>query len=146
MEHLCFEREATTMRTFDIQGIEIRATRAAVFGFVSEPRNLPQWAHAFQRADDTRASLRTPSGAVDIALRTSSHEDAGTVDWELAFPDGAVGVAHSRVTETTRGTCIYSFVLHAPPVPLEQLEGALDAQRATLHQELAQLKRLLEAE
>jgi len=23
-----------------------------------------------------------------------------------------VGIAQSRVTETTRGTCIYSFVLH----------------------------------
>jgi hypothetical protein len=134
------------MRTFDVQGIEIHASRAAVFGFVSDPRNLPMWAHAFRQADHKRASLRTPSGAVDIALRTSSHEDAGTVDWELGFPDGAVGMAHSRVTETARGSCIYSFVLHAPPVPLEQLEGALDVQRATLREELAQLKRLLEAQ
>ncbi len=134
------------MRTFDVQGIEIRATRAAVFGFVSDPRNLPKWAHAFQQADDKRASLGTPFGAVDIALRTFPHEDAGTVDWELVFPDGAVGMAQSRITETTRGTCIYSFVLHAPPVPLEQLEGALDAQRATLREELVQLKRLLEAQ
>jgi hypothetical protein len=133
------------MRTFDVQGVEIHASRAVVFGFVSDPRNLPMWAHAFRQADHERASLRTPSGAVDIALRTSSHLDAGTVDWELVFPDGGVGIAHSRVTETVRGSCIYSFVLHAPPVPLEQLEGALDAQRATLREELAQLKRLLEA-
>jgi hypothetical protein len=145
MERYCSNFEVTTMRTFDVQGIEIEASRAAVFGFVNDPRNLPNWAHAFQQADYKRASLRTPTGAVDIALRTSSHEDAGTVDWELTFPDGAVGVAQSRVTETARGTCIYSFVLHAPPVPLEQLEGALDAQRATLSAELAQLKRLLEA-
>ena len=53
---------------------------------------------------------------------------AGTVDWRLEFPDGTVGLAQSRVTETTRGTCIYSFVLHAPPVALEQIEGALEAQ------------------
>ncbi len=146
MEHFRFEYEPAIMRTFDVQGIEIRATRAALFGFVSDPRNLPKWAHAFQQADDTRASLRTPLGAVDIMLRTSLHEAAGTVDWELAFPDGAIGVAQSRVTETTRGTCIYSFVLHAPPVPLEQLEGALDAQRVTLGEELIELKRLLEAQ
>jgi hypothetical protein len=49
------------------------------------------------------------------------------------------------VTETTRGTCIYSFVLHAPPVALEQVEGALDAQSATLCSELATLKALMEA-
>jgi hypothetical protein len=133
------------MRTFEVQGIEIQASRATVFDFVSDPRNLPKWAHAFQQADDKQASLRTPSGAVDILLHTSSYDGSGAVDWMLTFPDGAVGVAHSRVTETVRGTCIYSFVLHAPPVPLEQLEGALDAQCATLRNELAQLKRILEA-
>jgi len=37
--------------------------------------------------------------------------------------------AQSWVTDTTRGSCIYSSVLHAAPVPLEQLEGALEAQR-----------------
>ena len=45
---------------------------------------------------------------------------------------------------TTRGTCIYSFVLHAPPVALEQIEGALEAQRVTLRSELATLKALVE--
>jgi len=48
------------------------------------------------------------------------------------------------VIETSRGTAIYSFVLHAPPVPLERLEGALDAQRATLQKELVTLKSLME--
>jgi hypothetical protein len=46
--------------------------------------------------------------------------------------------------ETTRGTCIYSFVLHAPPGALEQVEGALEAQSATLRSELATLKSLME--
>ena len=53
-------------------------------------------------------------------------------------------MAQSRVTETTRGTCIYSFVLHAPPVALERVEGALEVQRVTLASELATLKALLE--
>jgi hypothetical protein len=55
-----------------------------------------------------------------------------------------VGIAQSRVTETTRGTCIYSFVLHAPPLALEHVEGALDAQRVRLQSELATLKSLME--
>jgi hypothetical protein len=133
------------MRNFDVQGIEIRAPRAAVFGFIREPANLPKWAHAFQHADAQRARLATERGVVDIALRTSADEDAGTIDWELEFPDGSSGLAQSRVTPTGRGTCIYSFVLHAPPAPLEQLEGAFDAQRLTLQRELAELKRILEA-
>ena len=132
------------MHLFDVQGIEIHAPREAVFAFLREPGNLPRWARAFRSADDARARLETPAGAVDIGLRTIADAGTGTVDWRLVFPDGSVGLAQSRVTETTRGKCIYSFVLHAPPGPLEQIEGALEAQRETLRSELATLKALME--
>ena len=130
------------MRMFDVQGIEIRAPRGKVFEFLRNPGNLPLWAHAFTSAEDGRACLETPLGAVEVRLDVSADAETSTVDWRLAFPDGTVGLAQSRVTETTRGTCIYSFVLHAPPVALEQVEGALEAQRATLQSELATLKEL----
>ena len=132
------------MRTFDVQGIEIKAARGKVFEFLKDPANLPRWAKAFVSADDSRARLETPAGAVDISLTTIADPESGVVDWRLTFPDGGVGLAQSRVTETTRGTSIYSFVLHAPAVALEQLEGALEAQRAILQSELATLKSLLE--
>lgn len=132
------------MRMFDVQGIEISAPRRKLFEFLREPANLPRWAHAFVSAGNGHARLETPAGAVDVGLGVAADADSGVVDWRLTFPDGSVGLAHSRVTETTRGTCIYSFVLHAPPVPLEQVEGALDAQRALLHSELATLKSLME--
>jgi hypothetical protein len=133
------------MQMFEVHGIEIAATRSKVFGFVRRPQNLPRWARAFKAADDTRAQLESPAGAVEIALSTDAIEEAGTIDWRMEFPDGTVGIAQSRVTETTRGTSIYSFVLHAPPVPLEALEGALAQQSETLRVELSTLKRLLEA-
>ena len=133
------------MRMFDVQGIEIIAPRHQVFAFLREPGNLPRWTHAFVSAGDGRARLETPAGAVDIALEVAADVEAGTVDWRLVFPDGGVGIAQSRVTETTRGTCIYSFVLHAPPIALEQVEGALEAQSVTLRSELATLKSLMEA-
>jgi hypothetical protein len=132
------------MRTFDVQAIEITAPRHKVFEFLRDPENLPRWAHAFASAGNGRARLETSAGAVDVGLGVTAEADTGVVDWRLAFPDGSVGLAQSRVTETTRGTCIYSFVLHAPPVPLEQVEGALDAQRALLQSELATLKSLME--
>ena len=132
------------MRTFDVQGIEIHAARATVFEFVRDPRNLPRWARAFTSAGNGTARLVTPSGAVDVRLEVAANAGAGTVDWRLEFPDQTVGLAQSRVTDTTRDTCIYSFVLHAPPVALEQIEGALEAQRLTLHTELATLKSLME--
>jgi hypothetical protein len=132
------------MRMFDVQGIEIRAPLSKVFEFLREPRNLPQWADAFVSAGEGRARLETPAGAVEVDLDVSADADTGTVDWRLAFPDGSVSLAQSRVTETTRGTCVYSFVLHAPPVALEEVEGALEAQRAVLQSEFATLKLLME--
>jgi uncharacterized protein YndB with AHSA1/START domain len=132
------------MRMFDVQGIEICAPRAQVFEFVRNPTNLPRWAHAFVSAGEDRARLETPAGAVDVGLGVTADAETGTVDWRLTFPDGSVGVAQSRVTESPRGTCVYTFVLHAPPVALEQVEGALEAQRALLQSELARLKSLME--
>ena len=133
------------MNTFDIQGIEIRASRDRVFEFLRNPRNLPRWTRAFKSADDERAQLHTPSGVVNVRLHTSVETRSGAVDWRLEFPDGSVGLAQSRVTETSRGTCVYSFVLHAPPAPLEQVEGSLEAQRVTLRTELLTFKSLMES-
>jgi hypothetical protein len=132
------------MRLFDVQGIEITAPRRKVFEFLRAPVNLPRWAHAFVSAGNGRARLETPAGAVDVALDVTADAETGVVDWHLTFPDGSIGIAQSRVTGTTRGTCIYSFVLHAPPVALEHVEGALDAQRVLLQSELATLKSLME--
>src|SRR5207249_6368223 len=70
----------------------------SVFDFVCDPHNLPKWAHAFQQANDKHASLKTPAGTVKIDLRTVSHEDAGTIDWELGFPDGFIGVRSEEHT------------------------------------------------
>lgn len=132
------------MRMFDIQAVEIRAARRKVFEFLRDPANLPRWAHAFVSVENGRARLERPTGAVDVGVNVTADAETGVVDWRLAFPDGSVGIAQSRVTETTRGTCIYSFVLHAPPVALEHVEGALDAQRVQLQAELATLKSLME--
>ena len=83
------------MRMFDVQGIEIVAPRASVFEFLRDPRNLPQWAHAFVSAEEGRARLETAAGAVDVGLDVSADADAGIVDWQFAFPDGSVGLAQS---------------------------------------------------
>jgi hypothetical protein len=133
------------MKTFDVQSTVIRAPARRVFDFISDPANLPKWTSAFKKVKGADALLETPQGAVSITLETSARKEAGTIDWTMTFSDGAVGVAYSRVTPGGENASIYSFVLMAPPVPLEALEGALDAQRVTLAAELKRLKAILEA-
>lgn len=132
------------MKTFDVQSIGIDRPAEDVFCFVADPANLPKWTHAFKSADATSAELVTPNGAVPIALETMIHGGHGTIDWKMTFPDGTTGMAYSRVTPDGADRSIYSFVLMAPPVPLEALEGALSTQVAILARELAALKARLE--
>lgn len=133
------------MKTFDVQSVGIDKPAGEVFGFIADPANLPKWTHAFKSADATSAELMTPNGTAPIALETITHEGHGTVDWKMTFPDGSAGMAYSRVTPDGSDRSVYSFVLMAPSVPLEALEGALNAQMGILAQELKALKATLEA-
>jgi hypothetical protein len=133
------------MKTFDVQSVGINRPAGAVFSYVANPANLPSWTNAFSRADAESADLTTPVGAVRIKLDTIAQPESGTVDWKMTFPDGKIGWAHSRVTPHGSDKAIYSFVLMAPPLPLELLEGALTEQMQTLANELISLKGQLEA-
>ena len=133
------------MKTFDVQAVGINKPADAVWAYISNPANLPEWTNAFARADDDTADLVTPMGEVPIQLRTEASADTGSVDWHMTFPDGSVGTAFSRVTPDGEDKSIYSFVLMAPPVPLEALEGALQEQMGILATELTNLKGRLEA-
>lgn len=133
------------MKSYDVQSIYISATRDHVHEFVSKPENLPKWTNAFAQADSNQAEMRTPSGSILVTLKTESHPEAGTVDWHMGMPDGSVGHAYSRVTGDGKNASIFSFVLMAPPVPLERLEGALAEQMKTLSSELKNLKGIIES-
>lgn len=132
------------MKTFDVQGIELRVARDRAFAYIADPVRLPAWTSAFATVAGGRAVLRTPSGEVEIGLAVAASAERGTVDWRMTFPDGSVANAYSRLVDNGRDACVFSFVLTAPPVPLARLEGALEAQSRTLAEELRSLKRLLE--
>jgi hypothetical protein len=132
------KRLEDTMRTFDVQGIELDVPFADAFRYLANPMTLPEWTHAFKTADDHHATMSTPQGTVHVDLRVDASQAHGTIDWTMTFPNGAVAQAHSRVTPH-RGKSIYTFVLEAPPAPLEELEGALAEQSRVLADELATL-------
>jgi hypothetical protein len=132
------------MKNFDVQGIELEVSRSAALAFIADPTQLPRWTSAFVSVTPGRAVMRTPAGEVTIGLEVAASAEQGTVDWRMIFPDGSVATAFSRVVEMNRDHCVFAFVLMPPPVPLEQLEGALEAQSRTLAKELRTLKDILE--
>ena len=131
------------MRVHEVRSIEIEAPYEQVFSFIADPQNLPRWAHAFEEVYDGGARLRTPQGTSEVKLRVDASEQHGTIDWMMDFPDGSRATAFSRLVEAGKNRCAYTFTLMPPPVPLEQLEGALEQQAKTLLEELARLARIL---
>ena len=121
-----------------MQSIRLDIPPADAFRYLSDPSTLPEWTHAFKAADSRQATMSTPQGSVQVGLRVDASEEHGTVDWTMTFPSGVVAKAHSRVTPH-RDKSIYTFVLEAPSAPLEELEGALDAQSRVLADELSRL-------
>jgi hypothetical protein len=130
------------MRTFDVQNIELDVPAADAFLYLANPDTLPEWTHAFRSVDGQTATMMTPRGAVQVGLRVDASEAHGTIDWTMTFPDGATARASSRLIPHGRRS-IYTFVLEAPPLPLEELEGALAEQSRILADELATLARRL---
>lgn len=131
------------MRYFDLQGIELDTSYEQAFAYIADPVNLPAWTNAFAEVFGPRAVMRTPEGEVVVGLEVRASAQEGTVDWVMTFPDGAVATAFSRLVRLQDRRCAYSFVLTPPPVPLEALEGALDAQAAILREELGRLRSIL---
>ena len=132
------------MRTFDTQTIEIGCAAERVFDYVADAANLPEWTSAFKAVSGRHARLATPEGSVEIDLEVRASRSTGTIDWLMTFPNGSVGKAFSRVIDAGADHSLYSFILTAPPVPLELLEGAIDQQSKILTRELAELKKILE--
>ncbi len=133
------------IKNHDVQSINLSTTKENAFNFIADPANLPRWTGAFKEADDKSALLITPKGELKIGLETKTDKDLGIIDWYMTMPDGSVGVAYSRVNIGPDGNAIYSFVLVAPPVPLEEVEGTLAAQTEQLKEELIKLESILSA-
>lgn len=133
------------MDGFRVESIRIKAGFDKVFVYLGNPKNLPQWTHAFKSVRDGRAVMATQAGTVEVGLRVNSSRAEGTIDWRMKFPDGNEASAYSRLVRQSDQACVYSFVLLAPPVPLAQLEGALDQQVQILKEELKRLSQILDS-
>lgn len=132
------------MKNYDVQTVTLKIGKDAAFAYIAAPENLPKWTRAFKRADSTSALMATPEGSLEIGLKVDADRERGTIDWQMTMPDGSVARALSRVMAQGEDESLFSFVLLAPPVPLEKLEGALEAQKKTLREELGALQRIFD--
>ena len=130
------------MRNFDVQSTLISADFEKVFNYIAEPTNLPKWTSAFSSADSKKAVLATPNGQLEVGLEVKISKEVGTIDWHMTMPDGSIASAYSRVTPNGKES-VYSFVLMAPPGPIEQVEGTLKQQMGLLKEELQNLQKIL---
>ena len=131
------------MKTFDTQAAEIQCDHRRAFYYIADPKNLPEWTHAFKSATPGSALMETPQGSVPVKLTVDSSADHGTIDWLIEFPDGSRTTAFSRLIDAGNNRSIYTFTLIPPPVPLERIEGALEQQSLILREELQTLARIL---
>lgn len=133
------------MDSFRVESVRIKTTREKAFRYISDLKKLPEWTTAFKQVQNGKATMATPAGAVEVGLRVNASASEGTIDWHMTFPDGGVASAYSRVMPVSGDFSIFSFILLAPPVPLEQLEGTLNQQAHILREELSKLSAILSA-
>lgn len=131
------------VKLYDVQSVELLTNFTRAFSFIAQPGNLPKWTNAFSMADETSALMVTPNGELKIGLKTVTNDSSGVIDWYMTMPDGSVGKAFSRLTQLPDGHVLYSFILLAPPIPIERVEGTLAEQKKILAKELIKLQELL---
>ena len=130
------------MKRYEVLETEIEATYDKVFSYIADPKNLPEWALLFESADENSAVVDFPTGKVKIRLDTITN-DSGVIDWHMHMPDGQIEVVHSRVSKLPTGNSLYIFVLNAPPVPDDEVEETLKAQKELVTKELNNLRQIL---
>jgi len=86
--------------------------------------------------------MATQAGAVEVGLRVRALR-RGYNRLAHDFPGWKRGNCILALVRESAEYCIYSFILMAPPVPLEQLEGALNQQAHILRDELTKLNAVL---
>ena len=131
----------TTLRA-ETRTTSIAAPPDAVFALLADGARLPDWAPAFAPAAEHEDGERWLIGSGDgrFAIRLRADEGARTVD--LLSPEDPARGAFLRVLPNGRGAeVLFTLFFGASAEP-----AAVDAQMATVGEELATVRRLAEGE
>lgn len=121
--------------------ISIACPPSQVYEFVSDPANLPRWAGGLCKAARPaggRWLLDTPAG--ELAFRFAPSNSLGVLDHFIGEPGDEVYVP-ARVIANGEGSELLLTLFQTPAMP----DSAFAADARLVEQDLAKLKRLLEA-
>lgn len=57
------------MASFRVESVRIKTTPEKAFRYIPDPKNLPEWTHAFEEVQNGKATMATPAGVVEVGLR-----------------------------------------------------------------------------
>lgn len=116
------------------------APRQAVFDYLSDIRNLPEWATEFARELRREGGeYKVVNGLGEFFFAIEADAASGVIDM-FAGPDkGAMAVFPTRAVAMPDGRTAYSFTMFQSPGMPDEL---FEAQHASLRREFANIERL----
>lgn len=113
-----------------------------VIGVAGEPRRLPEWAAGLSagiRLEGDHWLTDSPMGTVEVAF--TGDVERGILDHDVTLPDGTVVHNPLRILPNGTGSEVVFSVFRLPGTTAE----AFDADVATVRDDLARLRTLVEA-
>lgn len=118
----------------------LSAPRQRVFEYMSDIRNLPEWATEFARElREEDGQYKVVNNLGEFVFEIRADEDTGVIDMYAGPTCDELAVFPTRAVELPDGRTIYSFTMfQGPGMPTELFE----AQHASLKREFANLERI----
>jgi hypothetical protein len=122
--------------------ISINRPVADVYGFVSDPGNLPKWAEGLSRSTLTKSGddwiADSPMGKVKV--RFVKKNDFGVLDHDVTLPSGEVNHNPLRVIKNGDGSEVIFTLYHLPARSQQEFDKDADL----VQSDLKKLKAVLE--
>ena len=117
------------------------ASRQRVFDYMSNIRNLPEWATEFARElVEENGEFRVVNNLGEFVFEIRSEEKTGVIDMYAGPTRDELAVFPTRVVELPDGSTSYSFTMFQNPgMPTELFES----QHESLKREFENLERIL---
>jgi hypothetical protein len=119
----------------------LSASQPAVFGYLADVGNLPEWATEFAREMRREGEdVKIVNGLGEFFFRIDADPGTGVIDMYAGPAKDQMALFPSRAVALPDGRTAYSFTMFQGPGMPDDL---FDAQYASLHREFANIERLL---